>query len=105
MLPSEPPLSLHRLVAPVPPARPQEAASATHQTPPAKVAVPVPVPVPVSNATAAHSGQPQVPVVPMLMAGHDGVGNAAVAKAALQTPPAAPVAVVPVSPKNPGQPS
>ncbi|MFJ9797502.1 hypothetical protein [Streptomyces sp. NPDC101145] len=75
MLPSEPPLSLHRLVAPVPPARPQESAAAARQTPPAAE------PAPVKPPTAFER---------LLAAGHDQVGNAAVAGAAAQAGPAAP---------------
>lgn len=78
MLPTEPPLSLHRLVAPVPPAHPQETATAARQTPPA------PAPVPVKPPTAFER---------LLVAGQNQVGNAAVAGAAAQTNPGVPVPV------------
>ncbi|MCQ8190685.1 hypothetical protein [Streptomyces rugosispiralis] len=71
MLPTEPPLSLHRLLAPVPPARPQETATATRQNP-----APAPTPA-----------KPPTPVEHLLMAGHHQVGNAAVADAAARTNP------------------
>lgn len=88
MLPTEPPLSLHRLVAPVPPARPQETATAARQTP---------APAPVSNAAVARTERAPVPVGPALTAGHDQAGNAAVAKAATQATPGTPrpVLIVP----------
>ncbi|MET8180688.1 hypothetical protein [Streptomyces sp. NPDC005336] len=75
MLPTEPPLSLHRLVAPVPPARPQETATATRQGP-----APIPVPA-----------KPPTPFERLLVAGQNQVGNAAVAGAATRTSPATPV--------------
>lgn len=77
MLPTEPPLSLHRLVAPVPPARPQESAAAARQTPPATE----PAPAPVRPPTAFER---------LVAAGHDQVGNAAMAGAAAQAGAAAP---------------
>ncbi|GGQ08609.1 hypothetical protein [Streptomyces roseolilacinus] len=70
MLPTEPPLSLHRLLAQVPPARAQDTATATRQTPQATGPV-----------------QPQTAFVRLLAAGHDQVGNAAVAGAAAQAGP------------------
>ncbi|GAA3818794.1 hypothetical protein ACFS5L_24605 [Streptomyces phyllanthi] len=91
MLPTEPPLSLHRLVAPVPPVRTPEAGAAAHQGKPAAV---VPVPVPVGNASVANAAGAPGPAGAMLLAGHDQTGNAAVAKAALHAAPAPPVAVI-----------
>ncbi|MET7934185.1 hypothetical protein [Streptomyces sp. NPDC005322] len=77
MLPTEPPLSLHRLMAPVPPARTQDTATATRQ-------VPAPAPAP---------DKPPSPFEHPLVAGQNQVGNAAVAKAmARPSPP--PVIVV-----------
>ncbi|MDX3225180.1 hypothetical protein [Streptomyces sp. ME19-01-6] len=93
MLPTEPPLSLHRLVAPVPPARAQETATATRQ-------VPAPAPVPVSNATVAQAVRHPAPMGPMVLAGHDQMGNAAVAKAALHMAPTASPPLVIVAPKD-----
>lgn len=100
MLPTEPPLSLHRLVAPVPPARPQEAATAARQGKPEVV-----LPAAMSNAVVAQSVQakPLISGAPMSGAAQDQTGNAAVAKAALQAipvapPPARPLTVI-VSPK------
>ncbi|GHH66628.1 hypothetical protein GCM10017673_12490 [Streptosporangium violaceochromogenes] len=84
MLPTEPPLSLHRLVAPVPPARTQETATAARRTP---------APAPASNAAVARAER-ALPVGPALMAGHDQAGNAAVAKAATQAMPGTPRPVV-----------
>ncbi|MGA6155245.1 hypothetical protein ACPEIC_18060 [Stenotrophomonas sp. NPDC087984] len=72
MLPTEPPLSLHRLVAPVPPARPQETAVATHHVPAA--------------APAPAAAKPPT-VLDRLLAGQDQLGNAAVAGAAARTSP------------------
>ncbi|RNG19628.1 hypothetical protein [Streptomyces botrytidirepellens] len=85
MLPTEPPLSLHRLVAPVPPARPQETATATRQTP----------------APAPAAPQSPTPLDRLLVAGQNQVGNAAVAGAAAQSSPvpARPVVVAVVAPK------
>lgn len=80
MLPTEPPLSLHRLVAPVPPARVPEAATATHQ---------MPVPAPVSNATAARTMHASAGAVPYLKAAQDQTGNAVVAKIAGKAVPLA----------------
>ncbi|MBL1111562.1 hypothetical protein JK364_03915 [Streptomyces sp. 110] len=74
MLPTEPPLSLHRLLAPVPPARPQETATATRQTP----------------APAAAPAKPPTPVGHLLVAGQNQVGNAAVADAAARRSPVMP---------------
>ncbi|MET7903279.1 hypothetical protein ABZS86_18145 [Streptomyces sp. NPDC005355] len=92
MLPTELPLSLHRLVAPVPPARPQETATATRQGPaPAPVQV---VPVPVSNATLAH-GMHALAKTPSTAA-QDQLGNAATTKAAAQAAPAVPLLVMPM---------
>ncbi|MEE4590308.1 hypothetical protein V2J94_00090 [Streptomyces sp. DSM 41524] len=87
MLPTEPPLSLHRLLAPVPPARAQETATATRQAP-------APVPVPVSNATMAHSMHAVAKMSPP--AAQDQLGNAATTKAAAQAAPAARLFFVPV---------
>ncbi|WP_043488642.1 MULTISPECIES: hypothetical protein [Streptomyces] len=87
MLPTEPPLSLHRLVAPVPPARTQETAMATRQ-------VPAPAPVPVSNATMAHSMHALAKMSPP--AAQDQLGNAATTKAAAQAAPAVRLFFVPV---------
>jgi hypothetical protein len=93
MLPTEPPLSLHRLVAPVPPARVPEAASATHQ-------MPAPAPAPVSNATAARTMQASAGVVPYLKAAQDQTGNAVVAKIAGKSVPVVrPLLTVPLAPK------
>ncbi|EFL29138.1 hypothetical protein SSOG_08852 [Streptomyces himastatinicus ATCC 53653] len=85
MLPTEPPLSLHRLVAPVPPARPQETATATRQTP-------APAPAAPQSPNALER---------LLAAGQNQVGNAAVAGAAAQTStvPAPPVVVAVMAPK------
>ncbi|MFJ8691748.1 hypothetical protein [Streptomyces roseolilacinus] len=71
MLPAEPPLSLHRLLARVPPARAQDTATATRQTPQATAPAPVKPP-----AAFDH-----------LLAGRNQVGNAAVAGAAAQAGP------------------
>lgn len=87
MLPTEPPLSLHRLVAPVPPARAQETATATRQ-------VPAPAPVPVSNAAVAHGMHALAKTSPT--AAQDQLGNAAATKAAAQAAPAARLFLVPV---------
>ncbi|MER5932597.1 hypothetical protein [Streptomyces sp. NPDC002054] len=81
MLPTEPPLSLHRLVAPVPPARAQETATATRQTRPATA--------PAKPPTAFER---------LLVAGQNQVGNAAVAGAAAQASPIPPTAMA-VAPK------
>lgn len=70
MLPTEPPLSPHRFLAQVPPARAQGIATVTRRTP---------------RATAP--AQPQTAFVRLLAAGHDQVGNAAVAGAAAQAGP------------------
>ncbi|MFF7655293.1 hypothetical protein ACFZCY_36620 [Streptomyces sp. NPDC007983] len=80
MLPTEPPLSLHRLIAPVPPARTPETATATRQ-------VSAPVLVPVSNATVAHTLHPLAKTPPTVA--QDQLGNAATTKAAAQAAPAA----------------
>lgn len=90
MLPAEPPLSLHRLLAPVPPARPPEAAAATRQTPPAAE------PAPAKPPTAFER---------LLAAGHDQVGNAAVADAAGRSAPAlsGPTALLPEPGRKPPQ--
>ncbi|MFI0820869.1 hypothetical protein ACH4TX_32715 [Streptomyces sp. NPDC021098] len=91
MLPTEPPLSLHRLVAPVPPARTPEAATATHQTP-------APAPAPASAVPRSPT-----PLERLLTVGQNQVGNAAVAGAAAQSgavpPPPVVVAVVEPKPK------
>ncbi|GAA2365593.1 hypothetical protein GCM10010246_67980 [Streptomyces cuspidosporus] len=87
MLPTEPPLSLHRLVAPVPPARTQETATATRQ-------VPAPAPVPVSNAAVAHGMHALAGTASA--AAQDQLGNAAMAKAAAQAAPAVPLLVMPL---------
>lgn len=72
MLPTEPPLSLHRLIAPVPPARTPETATATRQ-------VPAPAPA-----------KPHTPFERLLVAGQEQVGNAAVAGAVAQARPIVP---------------
>lgn len=84
MLPSEPPLSLHRLVAPVPPARPQETATAAHQAP-----------TPTRSSIAA---KPPTTFDRLLLVRQNQVGNAAMAGVAAQTSPAAlpQVVVLPV---------
>ncbi|MGW0880225.1 hypothetical protein [Streptomyces sp. NPDC002671] len=69
MLPTEPPLSLHRLVAPVPPARTQETATAVRQTP------------------APAPAKPSTVIERLLVMGHNQVGNAVVAGAAARTSP------------------
>ncbi|MFH9672105.1 hypothetical protein ACH4L5_07455 [Streptomyces sp. NPDC017405] len=84
MLPAEPPLSLRRLAAPVPPARAQEIAPSAHQGPAG--------PVPVSDAALAHSTH--APAKTPSAATQDQLGNAIVAGAATQTGPVAPVPVV-----------
>ncbi|MFI0777443.1 hypothetical protein [Streptomyces sp. NPDC021212] len=81
MLPTEPPLSLHRLIAPVPPARTPETATATRQ-------VPAPAPVPEVPA------KPLPPFEGFLVMEQNQVGNAAVAGVASRTSPAAPVPMV-----------
>ncbi|MBO3679365.1 hypothetical protein J5X86_30885 [Streptomyces sp. NEAU-YJ-81] len=86
MLPTEPPLSLHRLVAPIPPARPQEVATAVRPGP-APSPAPTPAPAPVSNATVARAAHPLATVGTSLLAGQDQSGNAAVAHAALRAVP------------------
>ncbi|MER6140622.1 hypothetical protein ABT174_11235 [Streptomyces sparsogenes] len=94
MLPTEPPLSLHRLLAPVPPARAPETATATRQ---------VPAPAPVSNATMARAAHPPATAGSSFLIGHDQSGNAAVAHAALRAVPdtVPPMAFVP-QPTAPG---
>lgn len=90
MLPTEPPLSLHRLVAPIPPARPQEVATAVRPGPapnPAPSPAPTPAPAPVSNATVARAAHPLATVGSSLLAGQDQSGNAAVAHIALRAVP------------------
>ncbi|MEU5641236.1 hypothetical protein [Streptomyces milbemycinicus] len=87
MLPSEPPLSLHRLLAPVPPARTQDTATAARQ-------VPAPAPVPVSNATVAHGVYALARTAPATV--QDQLGNAAMTKAAAQAPQAVPLLVMPL---------
>lgn len=90
MLPTEPPLSLHRLLAPVPPARTQDTAMATRQVPapaPTAAPAPTPAPAPVSNATVARATHPPATVGSSLLAGQDQSGNAAVAHAALRAMP------------------
>ncbi|MFD7504094.1 hypothetical protein [Streptomyces sp. NPDC059850] len=89
MLPTEPPLSLHRLVAPIPPARTPETAAATHQTP----------------APAPAAPQSATPLDRLLAVGQNQVGNAAVAAQA-NAVPHPPVVVAVVAPKpKPAQPS
>ncbi|MFJ5226427.1 hypothetical protein [Streptomyces sp. NPDC088400] len=85
MLPTEPPLSLHRLVAPTPPARVQDSGTAavTAQRRPAAETTPV----------AAHA-KPPTALEHMLLVGQNQVGNAAVAGAAAQTSPATPPLMV-----------
>jgi hypothetical protein len=88
MLPTEPPLSLHRLLAPVPPARTQDTATATRHAP-APAPAPTPAPATVSNATVAvvRAAHPPATVGSSLLAGQDQSGNAAVAHAALRAMP------------------
>ncbi|MFE5159732.1 hypothetical protein ACFRNT_14655 [Streptomyces sp. NPDC056697] len=88
MLPTEPSLSLHRLVAPVPPARAQDAATAARQGAPV-----VAVPVAVSNAQTAHAAPALAQTPPT--AAQDQLGNAAITKAATQAPQAAPLLILP----------
>ncbi|MFD8377431.1 hypothetical protein ACFV2X_02425 [Streptomyces sp. NPDC059679] len=88
MLPTEPPLSLHRLLAPVPPARTQDTATATRHAP-APSPAPTPAPASVSNATVARAAHPPATVGSSLLAGQDQSGNAAVAHAALRAVPGA----------------
>ncbi|MEV7867270.1 hypothetical protein AB0P17_14485 [Streptomyces sp. NPDC088124] len=85
MLPTEPPLSLHRLVAPTPPARVQDSgtAAATAQRRPAAEATLVPVPT-----------KPPTALEHMLLVGQNQVGNAAVAGAAARTTPDPPPLLV-----------
>ncbi|MFG3510737.1 hypothetical protein ACGF5F_35155 [Streptomyces sp. NPDC047821] len=103
MLPTEPPLSLHRLLAPVPPARAQDTATATRHSPPATTPAPVSVqvvPVLMSNALTARAAHAKPPIHggPMLTAAQDQAGNAAVAKAVTQAAGAAPhVPMVPLT--------
>ncbi|WP_262697544.1 MULTISPECIES: hypothetical protein [Streptomyces] len=90
MLPTEPPLSLHRLLAPVPSVRPQEVATAVRQgavPSPAPTPAPAPAPASVSNATVARAAHPPATVGSSLLAGQDQSGNAAVAHAALRAVP------------------
>ncbi|MFC8918413.1 hypothetical protein ACFT5C_21850 [Streptomyces sp. NPDC057116] len=85
MLPTEPPLSLHRLLAPVPPARAQDTATATRHSPPATTPAPARPPA----------------LERLLAAGQNQVGNAAVAGAAARTSPDAyPGSMLPV-PRTP----
>ncbi len=93
MLPTEPPLSLHRLVAPTPPATVRE--NTTVGIAPQPRAPMVVVPTAMSNAVVAHSAQAKQLAhgAPMTGAAHDQTGNAAVAKAAMH---AIPVALPPV---------
>ncbi|MGW1598252.1 hypothetical protein [Streptomyces sp. NPDC002343] len=93
MLPTERPLSPHRLVTPAPPARPQETTPPTRQTQPVSA---VPVATPVSNATMAHATRLHpAPAGLSLLVGHDQSGNAAVATAAMRSVPgAAPLAMI-----------
>ncbi|MFJ1747492.1 hypothetical protein ACIOJD_14760 [Streptomyces sp. NPDC088116] len=87
MLPTEPPLSLHRLVAPTPPARVQDSGTAAVpvQQRPAATAEATPV--------AAHA-KPPTALEHMLLVGQNQVGNAAVAGAAARTSPVTPPVVV-----------
>ncbi|WP_085921207.1 hypothetical protein, partial [Streptomyces fradiae] len=79
MLPAEPPLALHlRPPGPVPPERRQ--AVSGHPAP-------APEPAPAHAVVAGTAPAPARPAGPALLAGQDGVGNAAVAAAALRTPP------------------
>ncbi|MFH9399252.1 hypothetical protein ACH4JS_05620 [Streptomyces sp. NPDC017638] len=87
MLPTERPLSPHRLVTPTQPARPQETTPPTRQTP-------APVTVPVSNATVAHSAHAPAQTPPAVV--QDQLGNAAMAKVAAQAVPAVPLLVMPI---------
>ncbi|EXU62703.1 hypothetical protein Z951_39910 [Streptomyces sp. PRh5] len=88
MLPTEPPLSLHRLLVPVPSVRPQEVATAVRQGA-APSPAPTPAPAPVSNATVARAAHPPATVGSSLLAGQDQSGNAAVAHVALRAVPGA----------------
>lgn len=72
MLPTEPPLPPHRLLAQLPPARAQDTATATRQTP---------------QATAPASVQPPTAFDHLLAVGQNQVGNAVVAGAAAQAGP------------------
>ncbi|MFD5748769.1 hypothetical protein [Streptomyces sp. NPDC127033] len=107
MLPTEPPLSLHRLVAPTPPARVQDSgAAATALAPRTPVVV---VPAAMSNAAMAQSAQAKPPVqgAPMPGAAQDQTGNAAVAHAALHAAPVALAQALPLAvivPPKPGVP-
>ena len=87
MLPTEPPLSLHRLIAPVPPATAHENRTVKIAPQPRTPVVLVPA---ASNAVVAHSAQAkQLAHGPtMTGAAQDQTGNAAVAKAAMHTSPA-----------------
>lgn len=78
MLPTEPPLSLHRLLAPAPPARAQDTATAARQTTPATAPTPV---------------KPPAALERLLVAGQNQVGNAAVAGAVAHAGPGVPVPV------------
>ncbi|MEV6805326.1 hypothetical protein [Streptomyces sp. NPDC051132] len=95
MLPAEPPLSLHRLVTPVPPARAQEIAPSAHQGPAG--------PVPVSNAALAHSIYAVAKT--LSAATQDQLGNAAVANAAAKASPAVPLLVMPSKTRSASAPS
>lgn len=106
MLPTEPPLSLHRLLAPVPPARTQDTATATRHAPapspaPTPAPAPSPAPAPVSNATVARATHPPATVRSSLLAGQDQSGNAAVAHAALRAMPGAVPLMVPAPQATP----
>lgn len=89
MLPTERPLSPHHLVAPTPPARPQETTPPTRQTP-------APVTVPVSNAATARSvhAKPLIHEGAVLAVAHDQTGNAAVAEAMTRATGAVPPVLV-----------
>ncbi|WP_225830055.1 hypothetical protein [Streptomyces sp. NK08204] len=95
MLPTEPPLSLHRLVAPVPPARAREVVAAAHQGRTG--------PVPVSNAALAHSVYALVKTPSA--ATQDQLGNAAVTKAAAMASPAVPLIIMPSKTRSANAPS
>lgn len=87
MLPSEPPLSVHRLVAPVPPATAREK-QVVGVVPQPQTPVVV-VPVAASNAVVAQSAQAKQLAhgAPVTGAAQDQTGNAAVAKAAVHAIP------------------
>ncbi|GII66866.1 hypothetical protein Skr01_69510 [Sphaerisporangium krabiense] len=107
MLPIDPPLSLVRCLMPGSPAASRECRLATEAHKSGKpqavrpAAGPVVVPASAGNAATAHAMHAAPATVPLLLTGQNQAGNAAVAGAAWAVPPpAAPLAVTPLKPKD-----